>query len=77
MNNEWSRSRLVCRGLKADVWEREAVHGWRYLGQAHMGRDRQIQTQGSSPKQHGTLFLKAIKSQFITVAAPSDNSTEY
>lgn len=48
MNNEWSWPWLVCRELEADVGEK-AMHGWRNLGQPHMGRDQQIQTEGSSP----------------------------
>lgn len=36
-NNEWSWSQLTYCELETDV-EEKAVHGWRKLGQAHMGR---------------------------------------
>lgn len=50
MNNEWSWSRLVCCRLETDVGVvgEKAAHGWRNLGQALVGRNKQMQTRGSS-----------------------------
>lgn len=72
VNNEWSWSRLVCRRLEADVGEKTATHGWRYLGQPHMGRDKSIQTEGSSL---WSIAWPSPESCFVTVASPNGKKT--